>query len=107
MINQKFEIEKTTDRGYVLWIDEKPSICPYCPPIMVPGQIPGTATMMRMPCSTQCPMAKITDGYKMNQSNERESCQVYITHCGSKSIERVIAEKEAPQQPQSGILKSL
>lgn len=102
MIEHKYEIENTTDRGYVLWIDDKPSFCPFTPPVMVPGQIPGTASMMRMPCSTQCPLAETVE---MSQGDE--SILKYVTACGRENNWKDVTEKQAPQQPQSGILKSL
>ena len=104
MIENKYEIEKTNDRGYILWIDEKPSICPFCPPVMVPGQIPGTASMMRMPCSTQCPLAWID--YTNIESLGGEKI-VYHTMCGSCEKSTTVTVKEESKQNQSGILKSL
>lgn len=106
MTDHKYEIEKTNDRGIILWIDNKPSVCPFTPPIMVPGQIPGTASMMRMPCSTQCPLAKIGDS-PYESTNEVKPFY-YITSCGHHDNSKLVIEKETPKQPtQSGLLKSL
>ena len=103
MIKQNYEIEKTNDRGYILWIDEKPSVCPFCPPIMVPGQIPGTASMMRMPCSTQCPMAELTNG---PQPGTPDVGLNYVTSCGHTNNWRAVTEKETPKsQSLSAIVK--
>jgi hypothetical protein len=105
MVESKYEIEKTNDRGYVLWIDEKPSICPFTPSIMVPGQIPGTASMMRMPCSTQCPSAKVAQAIQPGTSDVGLN---YITSCGHNDNWKAVTEKEIPkQQNQSGILKTI
>lgn len=107
MTEQKFEIEKTNDRGYVLWIDEKPSVCPFCPPVMVPGHMPGTANMVRIPCSTQCPLAQIEESVKCDSNQSAVDVLKYRTYCGCKDITRIVSEKELPnQQNQSGLLKS-
>ena len=72
---------------------------------MVPGHMPGTATMMRIPCSTQCPMAKVTEAV---QPGTPDVGLNYITSCGHTDNWKAVSEKEAPKQPnQSGILKTI
>jgi len=44
--------------GSVLVKDGKETFCPFQPPIPMPGEN-GGFTLMRLPCSTNCPQARI------------------------------------------------
>jgi hypothetical protein len=71
MIMAKYTVEKKDGQGYVLVKDGEQSFCPHQQPI--PAQGIGGMTLMRMPCSTNCPLAK----YKENQ---------YRVLCGSDLV---------------------
>lgn len=103
MIEQKFEIENTPDKGWVLWIDNKPSTCPFQP--MLFGQTPmGQSVPVRLPCSTQCALARLEEDI---HSGSTEKSINYTTYCGGGKTSREVVEKESPKQPQSGLLKTL
>lgn len=75
----KYTVEKKEGQGYVLIKDGEQSFCPLQQPI--PAQGIGGVSLMRMPCSTNCPMAKYRDGY-------------YKVDCGGNTVSYKIEEAE-------------
>lgn len=107
MITQKHEIEKVPNSGYVLFIDGQESACPYQPPMMGQSPMGGAPQLVRIPCCTRCPLARITDGYKTNAEGLSEPCMKYVVSCGVSHYEYVVTEKEQPKQNPTGLVKSL
>jgi len=80
----KYTIKKGQQNDDVLNINGVQSICPYVQALPMQGQY-GQIQIMRLPCNSQCPHAKIEDGYykitcsgrsesfKLQESEEEES----------------------------------
>jgi len=67
----KYYLTEGQAKEKILNIDGRQSVCPYTAPIPFPGNM-GQIQIMRMPCSTLCPLAEI----KENQ---------YVISCGSQN----------------------
>jgi hypothetical protein len=65
------KVEQQDGQGYVLFFDNERSFCPFQQPI--PAQGIGGVTLMRMPCSTNCPLAE----YK-------EMSKSFTIYCGAE-----------------------
>ncbi len=55
-----FTVYDNPNYGNVLVKDDKETFCPFQPPIPMPTEN-GGFTIMRLPCSTNCPHANIAD----------------------------------------------
>jgi len=64
-------VEYQEGQGYVLFKGDERSFCPHQQPI--PTQGIGGVALMRMPCSSNCPLAE----YK-------EASKSYTIHCGGE-----------------------
>ena len=67
----KYSITKGQQKEDVLLINDLQSICPYTAPIPFQGNV-GQVQIMRMPCSTLCPHAKLVKN------------DTYVIGCGSE-----------------------
>jgi len=76
----KYTIVKGQQKEDVLHINDLQSICPYTAPIPFQGNV-GQVQIMRMPCSTQCPLAKV------DQST-------YVVSCGNTDKVFNLTEKK-------------
>lgn len=68
----KYSVLQGQQKEKILQVDGIQSICPYTAPIPLQGNM-GQIQIMRMPCSSQCPLAEL---------NEAET--EYTISCGSE-----------------------
>jgi hypothetical protein len=84
----KYTITKGQQKEDVLTIDGLQSICPFTAPVPFQGNV-GQIQIMRMPCTTLCPHAIVSD----DKSN-------YIISCGngrqSFQLENIVEEEPKP-----------
>jgi hypothetical protein len=66
----KYTIKKGQQDDDVLNINGIQSICPYVQALPIQGQY-GQVQIMRLPCNSQCPHAKIIDGWYKITCNGR------------------------------------
>lgn len=85
----KYTVEKKEGQGYVLIKDGEQTFCPFQQPI--PAQGIGGVTLMRMPCSTNCPKARFRDSY-------------YKVDCGVVSVSYRIESDEKDDQKVTSFL---
>ena len=72
---------------HVLRADGRDCFCPFAPSVIVPGQIAGSGTLMRMPCSSNCPLARL----------ELQGEQLkYSVSCGHSEKSFDVEPEEAP-----------
>jgi hypothetical protein len=69
----KYSLKLGQQKEGVLFINGVQSICPFSAPLPFQGNV-GQIQIMRMPCSTQCPLAFLHDDfYQINCGNEEQS----------------------------------
>jgi hypothetical protein len=87
----QYEINENPNYGYVLLKDKKEAICPFQPAIATQNE--GMVNLMRIPCSTNCPMANLVEEQKTAYDIEtNETVEIpsmmkkvhYVTSCGCK-----------------------
>jgi hypothetical protein len=83
--------------GNVLVKDGKETFCPFQPPIPMPGEN-GGFTLMRLPCSTNCPHASLDE-----DTNE------YVITCTEQTVVFKIEkqEEEAEEEKKVFTMKKL
>ena len=85
------------DGIHVLKIEGKDSLCPVAPAVLIPGRMQGTMELMRLPCSTQCPLACLS------MDTEGEDGQLkYRVSCGVRDMVYDVEPFEEPKK--SGLL---
>lgn len=94
MKKNKFTTEEIKGQGEVLYKNGEQTFCPYQQPI--PTQGIGGVSLMRMPCSTNCPLAEITQN--------TEGKMTYWVSCGNDVVHYRLEQVEA--QNQSDLLLS-
>lgn len=58
----KYQFHKSETGEAILIKDGIQTACPFVPPLKVPHpQIQGASTMMRVPCSTTCPLCELNE----------------------------------------------
>lgn len=70
----QYSVKLGQQKEKVLFIDGVQSICPFSAPLPFQGNV-GQIQIMRMPCSTQCPLAFLhkTGGlYEINCASEQQ-----------------------------------
>ena len=77
----KYSISKGEQGEDVLMIDDKRSICPYASPLVIPTNL-GRISIARVPCSTLCPHAYISE-------------MKYRLNCGSEPLSLTLTEAES------------
>ena len=83
-----YTVKKGQQQEDVLQIDGKQSVCPFSAPIPFQGNM-GQIQIMRMPCSTLCPLAQYQDGK-------------YYLDCGSQQlVHTATQEEDKPKSPLS------
>jgi len=83
----------------VLVINDIHSVCPFVPAIIMKGQV-GQMQIMRMPCTTLCPLV-ILENVQVSANGEPvKEMLVYETICGSRSCRHTIEITEA--EPKKG-----
>lgn len=68
----KYTKKQNQQGDYMLLINDVQSICPFVPAIPMAGQY-GGLNVMRMPCSSSCPLCVASD-------------TEWAIHCGNKTI---------------------
>jgi heterodisulfide reductase subunit A-like polyferredoxin len=84
----QYSVKLGQQKEKVLFIDGVQSICPFSAPLPFQGSV-GQIQIMRMPCSTQCPHAFITD----NQ---------YHINCGHSAVTFNLESIEQDSTPSGG-----
>lgn len=101
MSTQKFTTRKDDQYGIVLQIDGKDSFCPFQTAVPVPMQsaMGGMSlSLMRMPCSSQCPFVTLT-------RNEDGEVNTYECRCVAERILKFFLDVEPKKD--SNILRLL
>lgn len=80
-MNHKFEVREDKNYGNVLFKDGRETFCPFQQP--VPTQGMGGMGLMRLPCSTNCPLANL----------ENEKQEIYDVSNGTSSVSDNVLEK--------------
>jgi hypothetical protein len=86
----KYTIKKGQQDDDVLNINGMQSICPYVQALPVQGQY-GQIQIMRLPCNSQCPHAKIVDDY-------------YHITCGGSLLSFKLEEADEEIKPTSPLI---
>ena len=82
----------------ILIINDAQSVCPFVPPIPIKGSM-GQVQIMRMPCSTLCPLAVLYDEEITEKGVVVGRKTVYQHNCGSGiTIHEIEKDEEAPKQ---------
>ena len=86
---------KKDNQGIIgLYYNDTPLVCPLTPPVLLPGQMAGTASVHQRHCNELCPLFKIeTNG--LNTADNK-----FITLCQNKYTLRSPPE----QAPKSSII---
>lgn len=71
-----YEVVKDAN-GFVLHKDGRATTCLFQPAIITQGATMGSMNIMRLPCTTQCPHARIVSAVG------EEQCDTYIISCTS------------------------
>jgi hypothetical protein len=77
-----YTLKKGQQKEDVLFIDGLQSVCPFTAPITFQGNV-GQLQIVRMPCSTLCPLA-----YSVNER--------YIINCGEHEMSFGITKEDMP-----------
>jgi hypothetical protein len=94
----KVELRFDPNYGHVLVKDDKESFCPFQQ--VVPTQGIGGMGLMRLPCSSICPKAKVKK-LELDEKYEYE----YSVLCGCEPIKYKIAKKEETDTTTNLIIK--
>lgn len=76
---QNYTLAEGQQGEKVLMINEKQSVCPYVPAILIKGQM-GQMQIMRMPCTSLCPLVKMSRQLPAITADEEKL--YYYTNCG-------------------------
>lgn len=79
-----YTLKEEKGQGHILFIDGLQSTCPYQQPIPTQGSM-GQVGLLRIPCSTTCPLVKYSEMGRM-----------YEINCGSEPKHYGITEIEKP-----------
>jgi hypothetical protein len=79
-----YSLKEEKGQGLILFIDGLQSTCPYQQPIPTQGSY-GQVGLLRIPCSTTCPMAE-----------HKPMSKTYAIKCGGETIHHNITETEKP-----------
>lgn len=103
----KYKLADGQQGEKILLINDAQSVCPFVPPIPLKGSM-GQMQIMRMPCTTLCPLAvlydeditKIIDGNVALVGKKT----MYEIKCGSGiTLHEIEKNEEAPKQGGSGL----
>jgi len=83
----------------ILTINGSQSVCPFVPAIVIKGTV-GQMQVMRMPCSSLCPLVNLNNVEVSANGKPVKEMLVYETNCGSRSCRHTIEiTEEAPKEP--------
>jgi hypothetical protein len=85
-----YTLQKGQQKEDVLLIDGVQSVCPFTAPIPFQGNM-GQLQIMRMPCSSLCPLA-----YSVNER--------YIIGCGEREMSFGITKEDTPPSEPSKLV---
>lgn len=81
----KYSVSKGQQQEDILFVDGKQSICPFTAPIPFQGNM-GQLQIMRMPCCTLCPHAKMTEN-------------TWKISCGAEILSFTLEKEEPTDEP--------
>lgn len=84
----QYSVKLGQQKEKILFIDGVQSICPFSAPLPFQGSV-GQIQIMRMPCSTQCPLAFFYDEH-------------YQINCGHKGQSFFLKSVEEDSTPSNG-----
>lgn len=75
------QLKKDNSGVIGLYYNDTPLVCPLTPPVVLPGQMAGTASIHQRACNELCPLFKISS-YRSDQ--EKVDTIVYLCHTTHK-----------------------
>jgi hypothetical protein len=94
---QNYKLAEGQQGEKVLMINNAQSVCPYVPAILLKGNMVGQMQIMRMPCTSLCPLVTVTRRRETIDGMER---LYYYTNCGHGGMYYPI--DEASEEPKDG-----
>jgi len=86
----KYTLNKGQQGENVLMINGIQSFCPFADPITLQGQM-GQMQIMRLPCNTACPHAKLTDNsYKIYCGTEIRNLEITEENDNASSVSNLV-----------------
>lgn len=98
---QNYTLAEGQQGEKVLMINERQSVCPYVPAILLKGQM-GQMQIMRMPCTSLCPLVTMSRQQTTVSSEEK---LYYYTNCGHGGMYYPIDETAENPNESGTILK--